>query len=324
MPQVVAATDARSPPENPNGSSTCCPSCGSAITHRIGPIPATGIFAGQVLDAPLPGGSLYRCGSCHLCFRSPRLDKVQLDRLYEDATLGHIRSDIVNRPEWEIAGRWIGTPGGARKVLDVGCFDGSFLAYLSEGFERYGIEIHEPARQRAKARGVRLIGQDFSVLSGTLERFDVVVALDVIEHVPDPRSFLRSLVGVTGPGGAVIVSTGNVDAPSRRFMGSRYWYFCTSAGHISFISPTWCRVAAPDLGLEVAATETFRIEGNNPRQALWELGKNVFYKLAPGTSAWMRGKGWGEREVKHHRALWETPPIWLSARDQFITFFRKR
>ena len=74
----------------------------------------------------------------------------------------------------------------------------------------------------------------------------------------------------------------------------------------------------------MASTETFRIEGHNPRQALWELEKNVFYRFAPGTSAWMRGKEWGEREVKDHWALWETPPIWLSARDHFSTSSRKR
>lgn len=48
-------------------------------------------------------------------------------------------------------------------------------------------------------------------LAGDLvgERFDVVTALEVIEHVPDQARFVASLAGLVAPGGVVFVSTLN-------------------------------------------------------------------------------------------------------------------
>jgi len=75
------------------------------------------------------------------------------------------------------------------KLLDVGCAFGFFIKLLENKFEVYGIDISEYAIKQAK----RLISKPdhlkcFDVHKGILfdERFDVITAFDIMEHISDP------------------------------------------------------------------------------------------------------------------------------------------
>ena len=163
--------------------SICCPGCGNKV-DVIGPIPATDVFAGRLLENPLEGGLLHRCKICFLGFRWPRLSKNKLDKLYEQGeeyvwtSSGELRNDRIIGRDWIVKAL---VSGGS--ILDVGCFDGGFLERLVGLYKCYGIEIHPQARLRAESKGVSMIGADFSELKG---QFDCVTAFDVIEHVENP------------------------------------------------------------------------------------------------------------------------------------------
>lgn len=130
--------------------------------------------------------------------------------------LAYIR-DQANR-HWQVDESSF-RPLEGRTALDVGCGAG----LLAEPLARLGAdvtavdasqELIAAARAHAEARGLEIDYRAVAVedLGG---RFDLVTSLEVIEHVAEPRAFVRSLGDRLAPGGLLVMSTPNRTAWSR-------------------------------------------------------------------------------------------------------------
>lgn len=120
---------------------------------------------------------------------------------------------------------------GGLSLLDVGC--GAGLA--SEAMTRLGARVTgldaAPAALAAARAHAAVSGLEIDYREGMPEdlaaeaaRFDAVMALEVIEHVPDRAAFLAALAGLVKPGGMVFLSTLNRTARSFLFakLGAEY------------------------------------------------------------------------------------------------------
>jgi len=101
----------------------------------------------------------------------------------------------------------LAVPAGAR-ILDAGCGSGRNMVELARRGAVTGVE---PAAQslaiaRARAVGTVLPGSLDEPLPFTDAMFDLVVALDVLEHVEDDEAALRELARVLVPGGRLLVT----------------------------------------------------------------------------------------------------------------------
>ena len=299
-----------------------CLSChGPAVC--LGPLPGCNVFAGRSLSEVLPGGYLYRCRRCLLGFRHPRRAKSELDALYANGVSTTWEWTPSARADWRLAEAAIRAYGNASpSVLDIGCFDGSFLASLDHGATRAGIEIMPEAAAIAERRGVRLLGADFECLRHAADRFDVVTAFDVIEHVEDPFEFLTLLRSASKPGGLLIISTGDLDAQTWRLMKNRYWY-CALPEHISFLSERWFRKAAAQLGLEVADCRHYPHSMEPLRRKAQEAISNLTFLMLPKVIGAMRRRGIGHMSAQlHPDVIDEFPPGWASATDHVLIALR--
>lgn len=153
---------------------------------------------------------LIRCRGCGLVLRWPPPDPSEEARYYREAY-----SPALNVVAWDARRlglyarplRWIEDRVPGRRLLDVGCGYGHFLALARDrGWEVTGLE---PSRQAAAAArgipGVRLVEGTVAELAGSPERFSCVTAWNVLDQVASPRRDLEVLAGLLSPGGWLLL-----------------------------------------------------------------------------------------------------------------------
>lgn len=311
-------------PVDEMASNVGCPSCDSLETRSLGGIPPSRTFAGRTLEEEVAGGTLWQCLHCHLLFRYPRQSEQKINNLYQSGHIDSWSTPVEYRADWHLVREWLKGQKGLTRIMDVGCFDGRLLEFLGRDYTWLGIEIHEGAAQRARARGVNVVGNDFGKLSELNTNVDVALAADVIEHSLNPKFFLASLAACVCPGGYIVLTTGNTEVPSWQLMGGRYWY-CHIAEHLSFINPSWAEKVAPQLGLEVASLRLFlHAKGISLKQVIYEMFANLILRFTPKLFALLRRSGVGNIDISRYPGLALAPPCWMSARDHMLVVFRKK
>ena len=98
---------------------------------------------------------------------------------------------------------------GAR-ALDVGCGVGQVVGRLTAaGFEGFGVDVSEPNIAKARHQSERCQLYDGKRLPFPDRHFASVGALNVLEHVEEPETFITELVRVTEVGGRIVLSSPN-------------------------------------------------------------------------------------------------------------------
>ena len=169
-----------------------------------------------------------------------------------------LRRDVVLR-------RAAALPRG--ETLEIGCGAGSLLADLHGlGFRCHAVETSAEAR----ALATRMLADlpDIRIHAGTdpswRERFDLVLALEVLEHIEDDTAALREWVGFTRPGGRLLLS---VPAHANKWSATDVW-----AGHFRRYDRRDFVALAERCGLRVVRCENYGYPVGNIAHAVKALG----------------------------------------------------
>ncbi len=211
---------------------------------------------------------LYQCRSCGMLFKRPCPSQADLQAMYEQIPETTWQGGSPRR-DFQLVARVVAKTFPRGAVLDVGCFCGDLLQSLPDRFEKFGIEPSAQARQVATERGIRILGADANCPLAAARKFEAILLIDVIEHLPDPLAILGTLSRSLAAGGRMIISTGNSDSLLWRLMRRDYYYYYPE--HVSFLNARWFRWAAGRLDLTVSSIAWFRHERHGPV----ETAKNV-------------------------------------------------
>jgi 2-polyprenyl-6-hydroxyphenyl methylase / 3-demethylubiquinone-9 3-methyltransferase len=164
-----------------------------------------------------------------------------------------------------IDAHWGGDPESAKplagkRVLDVGCGAGLLAEPLARlGGDVTGVDAAEEnvaaARAHAAGSGLTIAYRHGELAALGLGPFDLVTAMEVLEHVADKPAFLAGLTQQLAPGGLLVLSTPNRTARSRLLMiglaetvgliprGTHHWD--------DFVTPDELRELLADAGMEM-------------------------------------------------------------------------
>lgn len=130
--------------------------------------------------------------------------------------------------------------------LDFGCGNGGLIRHArAQGLTRaVGYETGWIA-DRARQVGVPILTEQ--ELETSENRFDLVTAIEVVEHIPEPIAFLRTLGRLLKPGGMLFLTTGNA-RPYRDRLPQ--WRYVVPEIHVSFFEPSTLAAAMTQAGLD--------------------------------------------------------------------------
>jgi 2-polyprenyl-6-hydroxyphenyl methylase/3-demethylubiquinone-9 3-methyltransferase len=132
---------------------------------------------------------------------------------FNPARISYIRRKIIENFKLEEKSL---TPFKDLKIIDIGCGGG----LISEPFARMGAEVTgidagekniAVAKIHAEKSGLKIDYQNITAeeLAEKGEKFDVVFALEIIEHVSDVENFIQSCAALVKPNGLVFIATMN-------------------------------------------------------------------------------------------------------------------
>jgi SAM-dependent methyltransferase len=122
------------------------------------------------------------------------------------------------------------------KLFEIGSAYGFFLMEAQPYYQAHGVEIAEDAAAFARARGLDV--QSGAATRQTFEEIgpvDVVVMLDVIEHLENPASVLQLCAEYLRPDGVIFVTTGDFGSLFAKLSGKR-WRLMTPPQHLWYFT----------------------------------------------------------------------------------------
>ena len=193
----------------------------------------------QCIDFCVPSGvelsrHVFKCKKCHSLSIYPIPTNEVLASYYTNYANTRVGTQTWhNRKVTKILIPLIKTIGGG-KVLDIGCANGNLLDLLPSSLEKYGVEIAENAVAEAETKNIKVITVPWEKVEFDF-KFDVIIALDFLEHVLNPWFSFKKMVDLLRPDGLLVIETGNADSLIARSLKND-WAYIAAFGHLCALS----------------------------------------------------------------------------------------
>jgi SAM-dependent methyltransferase len=172
-----------------------------------------------------------------------------------------------------------------KRILDLGCGDGTFLSTISSDWQKQGLE---PSRSGADLARQKHLEVTCGTLVSSAQNFevDLLAVLDVIEHVVDPHAFVESLKSHLRAHGVVLILTGDPDSLVARIAGNQ-WSYLRWCGHVSVLSRQALTQLMQEHGFEVVEWQRCEHPSTPGLLAWWRV-----HLLEPARRLLGRNKSW--------------------------------
>lgn len=219
--------------------------------------------------------NLQRCTSCHLVFEWRKPSDAELEAHYQNYSYSGLRScPPATRASFREVLKSFEPWRGECRLLDIGCGQGDFLieANISK-WRTSGVEFSKAAVALCQERKLHVLMAPSALEAFRGQRFDVVTAFEVLEHLRSPGDIFKDAFELLRSGGLFYLTTPNFNSILRYLEGDKF-ESVSFPDHLSLFTPKSLHALAVRHGFSVA---TLRTTGLDP----WRLKK--FFQLAGKT-----------------------------------------
>lgn len=167
------------------------------------------------------------------------------DRVYKGLP---IRADYrVHDEAFEIINNKLSAKNNL-KVLDIATGSGAFSQRIADTFPTWSLDVNDFENQvLVSGMGKHTVDLNSNFADNfSQDGYDLVIAIEIIEHLENPWLFLREIRKVLRKGGVLILTTPNVDSLLDRLVyltdGHPFYFgakgYVNSGGHITMV-PDW-------------------------------------------------------------------------------------
>lgn len=261
------------------------------------------------------GVSLSRCPKCRFVSGHPLVDRPVAER-YDHC----YRGESPPAPEYRYH-QWLRDAEriiGVGRLLEVGAGSGGFVGVaMRRGWAVDATEVAPAGVERLRGLGASVFRGDVCDARFSDSQFDLVVALEVLEHLPRPGDHLVELARVTRLGGVLLLTTPNFGGLSRRCLGLDWR--AVDPEHLGYFTAATLKRAVMGAGFR-----SVRVRSRTLDISTWprHRGAREAVRFDPEASATLRDAVEGRRVLRAAREsvnvlLWLTglgDSLWLWAR----------
>lgn len=179
---------------------------------------------------------LLKCRKCRFVFQKRIPTQKELKEHYVYG-MNHYLSPITIKRYNEILDSFEKYRKNGR-LLDVGCGIGHFLGIAkARGWEVYGTEYATEAIQICRGKGITMHEGAIDPKNYQPEFFDIIVSIEVIEHINTPRVEIGNFKKVLIAGGILYFTTPNFNSLTRLILKSK-WDNIAYPDHLSYYTPS--------------------------------------------------------------------------------------
>ena len=220
-----------------------CPVCGANKTKRL--------FKKQ-------GCAFVQCLNDELVYIDPQPDREELQEVYDryGEEFFVLPESIAASGDYPDYRRRFLNFRQTNRLLEIGAAAGGFLVHCrNDGWTTYGVELSTHSSKFAREQ------QRLDVITGTIHDasypsnfFDVVVAWQTLEHVPNPREVITEIYRILRSGGFFVMSVPYWKGLSIRLIKKRYRY--VGRDHLFYFSPQNLSKILKDIGFSKICSKT--------------------------------------------------------------------
>lgn len=191
---------------------------------------------------------IYECQLCQLQFLSPIPTQIEIRNFYTKSYFYNKSSTIFGYKNYTGLTKCLTAEAikkipiikkyaKGKKLLDAGSGTGIFAQVAQNtGFKVFANDISTFVKNELRKKNIPCLFGPLEKIN-TNERFDIITAWDMVEHIPDIQMMATSFNKLLKKGGYLFITTPNTKSIDTRFLGKRGYIYKRVPEHVVFLNP---------------------------------------------------------------------------------------